>query len=165
MTQHKAKPRKRRKLAPRAPEHKNVKIVSRTVRRLLVEYEMSIQELDQRSGMATGYGTQVLSGHVRLTFHHVFKWLDAMGVHPSVFFIQLAEMLKPKHSLVEKQPPDQDELDELVSQVATEMLRRGGRIRLRPGKPLPAENGEPGQEAEAENKEGLDFTAAPDQNP
>jgi len=128
------RPRKRR---AKKVEHQNIPVVARTVRRYLGEREITLMELDRRSGMAPRYSSQVLNGHVRLTFLHLFRWLDAVEVSPVDFFQDLSEMMKPKHKVVEMQPPDPDELEELVSQVATELLRRGGRVRLRPKANLP----------------------------
>ena len=145
------KPQGRRKKT--LPEHRSIPIVQRCIRRLLGERQISLMELDRLSGMAPRYSSQVINGHVRLTFLHLFRWLDALEVSPVEFFAELSEMMKPKHKIIEIQPPDPDELDELVSQVAAELLRRGGRVRVRqrkakaPGDPASPERTAEEQEA------------------
>jgi hypothetical protein len=119
---------------PRDPEDPRVRVAARTVRALLMERDLLLKDLDALSGQAIGYGSQVLTGNVRLTFHHVFKWLDALEVSPDEFFRRLANALtaKPRqHSPA----PEPEELDDLVDRVATELVRRGETGRSKGARP------------------------------
>ncbi len=106
---------------PRDPQHRKVRIVERTFRQLMLTTETDMYTLDQGCGRATGYASQVLCGRVRMTFHHVLKWLEVMDVPPSDFFQLLTESMKPKYR-IEHLPPTHDEVKEMVALIANELM-------------------------------------------
>ncbi len=102
-----------------------------TFRQLLVRTGMEMHTLDRRCGKAPGYTSQVLCGRVRMTFHHLFKWLEAMDVAPDEFFQLLAENLRPSYQpsyrppyRPDLPPPDPEELDELIGRIAKQLMNR-----------------------------------------
>ncbi len=114
-------PRRTAARRPREPQHRKVRIVERTFRHLMLTTETDMYTLDRGCGRAPGYTSQVLCGRVRMTFHHVLKWLEVMDVQPADFFQLLTEAMRPKHR-IEHLPPSRDEIQEMISQIASELM-------------------------------------------
>ncbi len=143
--------KKKARRRSRDPQHRKVRIVERTFRQVMLTTETDMYTLDKGCGRATGYTSQVLCGRVRMTFHHVLKWLEVMDVPPSEFFQLLTEAMKPKYR-IEHLPPSHDEIKEMVALIAKELITYDKRHRPpseKQSKNKPAKK-PPGEEVEAD---------------
>ncbi|MEM6457426.1 MAG: helix-turn-helix transcriptional regulator [Acidobacteriota bacterium] len=65
------------------------------LRILVQQHRLSQRAIEDRIGIARGYLSQILSGHVALKYRHVVAVLNALGVAPSVFFDRLYPTFGP----------------------------------------------------------------------
>ena len=58
----------------------------RTLAAMVRLRDMTLQELDQRTGHQRGYFSQILSGRLALRYRHVVEVLEALGIDRQFFF-------------------------------------------------------------------------------
>ncbi len=66
-----------------------VDAVLKELRRLVRENDMTQRDIEKENGLARGYLSQVLNGHMSLTARHVLAILFSLEVPPGSFFARL----------------------------------------------------------------------------
>lgn len=87
---------------PRGAE--DVRKISEALKRKIREHGLTYEQVEQRAGMGREYLRQVLRGTLKLRVEHVAAVLEALGIPPIEFYVEVYG--PPRASLYA--PPDHD---------------------------------------------------------